>query len=218
MLSDDRIEIYDCGRDDIKSGQVDRRVLATLEYLAESGMSPTVTSLKCGHGFYTKSGNVSEHSSGNAVDIAKINGVPILGHQEVGGITEQAVRRLMRLQGTMPAHQVISLLDFGGPTLAMGDHADHIHVGFQARPPHLQAGSVGQPAGPSTPDREPGGAGQALRVLAAGQQEARRRRRLAGSASRTRRRQAPVLARAALPGIVRRMISTPQVAAASRAG
>ena len=133
VLSDERIEIYACGRDDIKSGQVDRRVLATLEYLAESGLSPTVTSLKCGHGFYTKSGNVSEHSSGSAVDIAKINGIPILGHQEAGGVTEQAVRRLMRLQGTMQPHQVISLLELGGPTLAMGDHADHIHVGFRAK-------------------------------------------------------------------------------------
>ena len=46
VLSDERVEIYACGRDDIKSGQVDRRVLATLEYLAESGLSPTVTSLK----------------------------------------------------------------------------------------------------------------------------------------------------------------------------
>ena len=54
-----------------------------------------------GHSFYTSSGNVSEHSSGNAVDIAKINGIPILGHQEPGGITEQTVRRLMLLQGTM---------------------------------------------------------------------------------------------------------------------
>ena len=133
VLSDDRIEIYGCGRDDIKSGQVDRRVLATLEYLAESGLSPTVTSLKCGHGFYTSSGNVSEHSSGSAVDIAKINGIPIIGHQEAGGVTEQTVRRLMRLQGTMQPHQVISLLELGGPTLAMADHADHIHVGFRAK-------------------------------------------------------------------------------------
>jgi hypothetical protein len=90
-----------------------------------------VTSLKCGHGLYTASGNVSEHSSGSAVDIAKINGVPILGHQEQGGVTDQAVRRLMRLQGTMQPHQVISLLELGGPTLAMADHADHIHVGFK---------------------------------------------------------------------------------------
>ncbi|HEV7847430.1 MAG TPA: lytic murein transglycosylase, partial [Thermoleophilaceae bacterium] len=131
VLSDERIDIYECGRDDIRSGQIDRRVLATLEYLAESGLRPTITSMKCGHGFYTSSGNVSEHSTGNAVDIAMVNGIPILGHQEPGGITEQTVRRLMQLQGTMAPHQIISLLEIGGATLAMGDHNDHIHVGFQ---------------------------------------------------------------------------------------
>jgi len=131
VLHDDRIQIYPCGRQDVKSGQIDRRVLATLAYLAEAGLKPAVSSLKCGHGFYTSSGNVSEHSSGNAVDIAKINGIPILGHQERGGITEQTVRRLMALQGTVAPHQVISLLELGGPTVAMGDHDDHIHVGFR---------------------------------------------------------------------------------------
>jgi hypothetical protein len=131
VLSDARIDIYEGGRDDIRSGQIDRRVLATLEYLAESGLSTTVTCLKTGHGFYTSSGNVSEHSSGNAVDIAMVNDIPILGHQEPGGITEQTVRRLMQLQGTMQPHQIISLLDMGANTYAMGDHNDHIHVGFQ---------------------------------------------------------------------------------------
>jgi hypothetical protein len=131
VLADERIEIYPCGRDDIAAGRIDRRVLATLEYLAESGLSPTVSSLRCGHSYHTKSGNVSEHSSGNAVDISKVNGIPVLGHQEPGGVADQAVRRLMLLQGTMVPHQVISLIEIGGPTLAMADHADHIHVGFQ---------------------------------------------------------------------------------------
>jgi hypothetical protein len=131
VLSDERIDIYECGRDDIRSGQIDRRVLATLAYLAESGLRPTISSLKCGHGFYTASGNVSEHSSGNAVDISMVNGIPILGHQEAGGITEQTVRRLMQLQGTMAPHQIISLFEIGGATFAMADHDDHIHVGFQ---------------------------------------------------------------------------------------
>jgi hypothetical protein len=131
VLSDPRIDIYAGGREDIRTGQIDRRVLATLEYLAESGLKPTVSSLKSGHGFLTTSGNVSEHSSGNAVDISAINGIPILGHQEPGGIAEQTVRMLMRLQGTLQPHQIISLLDLGGPTLAMADHANHIHVGFR---------------------------------------------------------------------------------------
>jgi hypothetical protein len=131
VLADGRIDIYSCGREDIAAGRIDRRVLATLEYLAESGFSPTVSSLRCGHSFHTKSGNVSEHSSGNAVDISRVNGIPILGHQEPGGVADQTVRSLMLLQGTMVPHQVISLLSIGGPTMAMADHADHIHVGFR---------------------------------------------------------------------------------------
>ena len=131
VLADNRIDIYPGGRTDIRSGQIDRRVLATLEYLAESGLKPSVSCLKSGHSFLTTSGNVSEHSSGNAVDISKVNGIPILGHQEPGGITETTVRRLMRLQGTMRPHQIISLLDLGANTMALADHNDHIHVGFQ---------------------------------------------------------------------------------------
>ncbi|HEX8051770.1 MAG TPA: lytic murein transglycosylase [Thermoleophilaceae bacterium] len=131
VLSDERVDIYPGGRNDIRSGQIDRRVLATLEFLAESGLRPTVTSLRTGHGKMTSSGNVSHHWSGNAVDIAQLNGVPILGHQDKGGVTEQGVKRLMLLQGTMRPAQIISLLDFGSNTLSMADHNDHIHVGFQ---------------------------------------------------------------------------------------
>jgi hypothetical protein len=130
VLSNPRIEIYSCGRDDIRTGQIDRRVLALLEYLATRGFRPTVTSLKCGHGFYTSSGSVSHHSSGNAVDIAQINGVPILGNQGRGSVTEAAIQDMLKLQGAMQPAQIISLMEMGGPTFAMGDHADHIHVGF----------------------------------------------------------------------------------------
>jgi murein DD-endopeptidase MepM/ murein hydrolase activator NlpD len=130
VLADPRIEIYSCGRSDVESGQIDRRILATLEYLAERGYRLTLTSLKCGHSFYTSSGNVSAHSSGNAVDIAQVNGLPILGNQGPGSITEAVVRDLLKLQGTMRPAQIITLMEFGGPTFAMGDHDDHIHVGF----------------------------------------------------------------------------------------
>jgi hypothetical protein len=130
VLSDPRVTIYPGGRQDIATGQIDRRVLVVLAYLAESGLDPTISCLKSGHSEMTSSGNVSEHWSGNAVDISAINGVSISGHQGPGGVTEQAVKRLMQLQGTVQPHQIISLLDFGQNTLAMADHADHIHVGF----------------------------------------------------------------------------------------
>ena len=131
VLADPRLEIYSCGREDIRTGQIDRRILAMLEYLAERGFRLTITSLECGHSYYTASGSVSHHSSGNAVDIAQINGIPVLGNQGRGSITEALVQDVMALQGTMEADQIISLMDFGENTFAMGDHADHVHVGYQ---------------------------------------------------------------------------------------
>ena len=131
VLADDRIEIYPCGRKDIQTGQIDRRVLAAIAYLTEVGFKPTISSHKCGHGYYTTSGNVSEHSSGNAVDISRINGQPVLGHQQKGGLTYQAIKRLMMLQGPMKPHQLISLFDLGPPTLRMADHANHLHIGYR---------------------------------------------------------------------------------------
>ena len=133
VLTDPSIKVYDCGRRDIQAGGIDRRVLATLEFLAASGLKPTVSALHCGHSYLTTSGNVSEHSSGNAVDIAAINGIPILGHQGPGSITDITIRRLLTLQGTMKPHQIISLMTFDGAdnTLSLPDHNDHIHVGFQ---------------------------------------------------------------------------------------
>jgi hypothetical protein len=134
VVNNPRIEIYGCGRRDIQTGQIDRRVLATLEFLAASGFKPTVTSLRCGHSLMTASGNVSEHSIGSAVDIAAVNGIPIVGHQGPGSITELTIQRLLTLQGTMKPHQIISLMKFDNTdnTFAMGDHADHIHVGFRS--------------------------------------------------------------------------------------
>ncbi|HEV2999157.1 MAG TPA: hypothetical protein VGW75_00355, partial [Solirubrobacteraceae bacterium] len=132
VLQNPRIEIYDCGRRDVEGSRIDRRVLATLEFLAASGLRPTVTSLTCGHSYYTASGNVSHHTTGSAVDIARINGIPILGHQGPGSITDLTVRRLLTLQGAMKPAQVISLMRYDGAdnTFAMGDHDDHVHVGF----------------------------------------------------------------------------------------
>lgn len=143
VLADRAIEVYGCGRRDIEAGVIDRRVLATLAFLSASGPRPTVSSLRCGRSsIYTSSGNVSQHPSGNAVDISKINGVPILGNQGAGSIADRAIRRLLTLQGAMAPDQIISLMKYPGVanTLAMGDHAGHIHVGFR---PTAGSGSAG---------------------------------------------------------------------------
>ena len=62
-----------------------------------------------------------------------VNGIPIIGHQGKGSIADLTIQRLLTLQGTMKPDQIISLMTFEGAdnTLAMGDHDDHIHVGWK---------------------------------------------------------------------------------------
>ena len=55
---------------------------------------------------------------------------PILGNQEAGGVTEQAVRNVLLLPSEMQPRQVISLLGLGGPSFPLANHYNHIHVGF----------------------------------------------------------------------------------------
>ena len=52
--------------------------------------------------------------------------------QGPGSITDITIQSLLKLQGTMKPSQIISLMTFDGAdnTFAMGDHDDHIHVGF----------------------------------------------------------------------------------------
>jgi hypothetical protein len=132
VLADEHLEIYDCGRTDIATGKIDRRVLAVLEYLVSKGFELSVSALECGHSYLTASGNVSEHSTGDAVDIPTINGVPVTGHQGPGTLTDELIRTVLQLQGTMHPHQVISLEDLPGETsFALADHYDHVHIGYQ---------------------------------------------------------------------------------------
>ena len=134
ILADSRVEIYEGGRQDIRAGAIDRRVLATIEFLTASGLKPTITSLRSGRrSAMTASGNLSAHPFGAAVDIAKINGIPIIGNQGDGSVTDVAIRRMLTLQGTQKPNQIISLMRYEGTdnTLSLPDHADHIHVGFQ---------------------------------------------------------------------------------------
>jgi len=137
VLSDPRIDVYACGRQDIAGGRIDRRVLGVLEYLAQSGLRPKVSALKCGHNELTTAGNVSEHSTGDAVDIAAVNGIPIVGHQGPGSITDVTIRRLLALSGSFVPHQIISLMTYSeaSDTLSMPDHFNHIHVGFRPQVP-----------------------------------------------------------------------------------
>jgi hypothetical protein len=105
-------------------------VLAVIRYLVVTYHQVTVSCLITGHRLFARPGVVSAHIYGLAADIAALDGTPITGHQEPGGITERAVEALMRLPVEVEPQQIISLLGLGGPSFAQADHYDHIHIGF----------------------------------------------------------------------------------------
>ena len=70
VLNDPRLSIYACGRNDIETGQIDQRVLATMEYLADKGYRLDDHLAEVRTQALTTSGNVSEHTTGDAMDIA----------------------------------------------------------------------------------------------------------------------------------------------------
>ncbi|MCW2922600.1 MAG: Lytic transglycosylase catalytic [Thermoleophilia bacterium] len=134
VLSDPRIQFDASGIGDVSSGQIDGRILDALELAAQQFGTVKVSSLKSDHPVMTASGNVSEHSMGCAADIGTIGHTYITpSSQTPGSEVEQAVRFFMGLGAVQPdlaPHQVISLFDLGGASLAMGDHDDHIHLGY----------------------------------------------------------------------------------------
>jgi hypothetical protein len=130
VLESRRLVIYAGGRSDIQSGVTDVRVLVLLRYLASRYDDVVVSSLTAGHSYLTASGNVSAHSYGRAVDIAALNGKPILGNQESGGLTERVLRSILMLPEELEPSELISLFELGGASFALADHADHIHVGY----------------------------------------------------------------------------------------
>ena len=132
ILHDEGLDIYQCGREDIEAGRIDRRVLAVLEYLRSKGFTLRISALECGHSILTEGGNVSEHSTGDAVDIPEIDGTPVTGHQGPGTLANQLIEDVLQLQGPMQPHQVISLEDLPGEiSFAEPSHYDHVHIGYR---------------------------------------------------------------------------------------
>jgi hypothetical protein len=132
ILQDPHVQIYACGRRDIQAGLTDRRVLATVEFLSASGLDPTVSGLECGHSLTGSTGTDAAGSTGSSVEFSKINGIPILGHQGPGSITDIAIRRLLTLQGSLKPDRIISAMSYRGQsnTFALPDHADRLQVTF----------------------------------------------------------------------------------------
>jgi hypothetical protein len=144
VLASPDVRVYRCGRQDIAGGQIDRRVLATIAFLAASGLHPRVSALRC-PGSQRGRQSMLAHASGESVDISAVNGIPIAGHQGSGSIADRAVRKLLSMQGTARPAQIISQMRYPhvSNARASADHFDRIEVSFYSPPRVASARSAG---------------------------------------------------------------------------
>ena len=130
LLANRRVILTPQARADLLAGAVDQRVISLLAWVAERH-TISVTVFSTGHSKYTRSGTVSNHYYGRAADIFFVDGQPV-------GSSNPEARRLVgeaaSLQGVLRPDELghpFGAIGFpGGFTDA--DHADHIHIGFDA--------------------------------------------------------------------------------------
>ncbi len=151
LLHDSAVHLAPCKRGEVRAGQVDRRVLAALEFLSVSGLRPTVAAASCGRTAGAAGArNLAGGSAGEALDISAIDGTPIAGHEGPGSIADIAVHRLLRLQGTIKPAQIVSANSYPGTdnTLTLPGHRGLIHVNF-GPPPGLEHAGAARAVGSS---------------------------------------------------------------------
>ena len=134
VLADPHIDdLRRAGARTSEAGAIDRRVLATLEFLVRQrpeadgharSSAATATTRRPATSPSTRAATRSTSPRSTASRSSAT--------RATGSITDITIRRLLTLQGTMKPHQIISLMTYPGTdnTLALPDHADHIHVGF----------------------------------------------------------------------------------------
>ena len=117
---------------DLQQGAIDPRVLTLIAAISQNH-TLRISSLRSDHSMYTSSGNVSNHFSGRAVDIAAIDGVACTD-TTVDGPCGTMVRALASLPEGLRPTELIFCFDADGPVpaFAAADHCDHIHAGFDA--------------------------------------------------------------------------------------
>jgi murein DD-endopeptidase MepM/ murein hydrolase activator NlpD len=133
VLHDAGIHLGRCGRADVQAGRVDKRVLATLEFLSVSGLKPTVSGLRCngGSALAAAAANVRPSAGVDAVDIVAVNGIPIAGHRGPGSIADITVRKLLTLEGVAKPQRIVSAMSYPGATNASTrSSARDIHLSF----------------------------------------------------------------------------------------
>jgi hypothetical protein len=127
VLGDRHVVLPACERTRVGAHQVDRRVLAVLEYLAQSGFSLTVSRSSCA--LATPPGVAAGARSG-AIDISAINGARVVAHPSELSLTGLVLARLRALYGEFVPDSVLDLVSGSRPVAAGGRPRYELRVSF----------------------------------------------------------------------------------------
>jgi hypothetical protein len=105
-LSDPHLSLPSCEQSAIRAGQVERRVLAGIEYLTAQGFSLGIAPSSCAN------------HSGFVVKIDRVNGTSVLGHQGVGDPPHELAQATLRMQGAVQPQEVVSTMRLGSVSVA----------------------------------------------------------------------------------------------------
>jgi hypothetical protein len=133
VLRDDRVHLTHAGRDDVRSGQIDRRVLVSLEAMADAGLHPSVSALR--------SGTVSDKARtlGRGLEVVAINGERLPAIRSRTSTSSQALRLLRALPGPLaPRHAKLTADVADGPAVALAASTStaqgRLSISFPSRP------------------------------------------------------------------------------------
>jgi hypothetical protein len=127
-LEDPHAHLDACLRRQVLAGQLDRQLLASIEYLTASGLDPSASCARSG-----------------GINIIGVNGLPIQAHDTPGSITDLTTRRLRTLQGadaptgitSLPGRLLISFSTVGRNMLGPGQWVQLIHRISQIPEPNV---------------------------------------------------------------------------------
>jgi cell wall-associated NlpC family hydrolase len=98
VLTDARVHLTHAGRDDVRSGQIDRRVLVSLEALADAGLHPSVSALRSG-------ADDRAGALGRGFEVVALNRQALATQRDATSLSSQALRVLRALPNPLaPRH------------------------------------------------------------------------------------------------------------------
>ncbi len=140
LLADPDLLASTCTRSAIVTGRFDRQVLAAVDFLAASGLDPTLSPHACDRS--DRADGAFANAGARAVTLSALNGVPILGHDGADSLAAQAVSGLLTLPGAMRPARIVAparVADVAGSHVVHGP-ASSIEIGFGAEPQAHVAG------------------------------------------------------------------------------